>query len=287
MGLITYHKLSALNEDDQLLAAELIQQGFIIKIVDWEDERFDWSKLDLIIIRSIWNYHLNHEKFIDWIRRIESLGAKIWNNPQILEWNSNKKYLEEISRSFTTIDSIFVSKNQLDTNLDVLKQKYWDRIIVKPVISASAFNTIKTSVTQLMNDISIISDNLNHSDLVIQPFIKEIQTLGEWSVIYFNGKFSHSVLKKPKSGDYRTQPELGGSALVKRCSDEIIKTGKDIISFISNKFDAPILYARIDGIEINDKFTLMEIELIEPFLYFGKEDNAPLRLVDALTEITK
>ncbi len=285
IGLITYHKLRDLNDDDQLLAAELIQKGFEVKIADWEDEKVVWTEFDIVIIRSVWNYHLKHAKFINWLSKIDSDGVEIWNNPQMIKWNSDKKYLDEISKSFTSIDSIYISKIQKDLDLMALKQKDWDQIIIKPVISASAFNTVKTTVSQLLAKPTIISENLDHSDLVIQPFIKEIQTIGEWSVIYFNGKFSHSVLKKPKVGDYRTQPELGGSALIERCSDDIIKTGRDIISYISNKFEIPILYARIDGIELNGKFILMEIELIEPFLYFGIDDKATSRLVDALTEI--
>ena len=47
--------------------------------------------------------------------------------------------------------------------------------------------------------------------MMIQPFLPSIATEGEYAVILFDGVYSHTVVKRPKSGDFRVQPHLGGS----------------------------------------------------------------------------
>ena len=44
---------------------------------------------------------------------------------------------------------------------------------------------------------------------LIQPFLPAVTEEGELSLLYFGGRFSHALIKRPKAGDYRTQGQHG------------------------------------------------------------------------------
>jgi hypothetical protein len=101
--------------------------------------------------------------------------------------------------------------------------------------------------------------------LIVQPFVDEIVTQGEWSLVFFSGEYSHAVLKRPAEGDFRVQEELGGHALACDPPSTVIEQARSILA----RVPSTLLYARVDGVERNGRFVLMEVEINEPFLYRG------------------
>jgi len=104
---------------------------------------------------------------------------------------------------------------------------------------------------------------VKEEEFIIQPFLKEIEEDGEWSFLFFGGKFSHALLKKAKAGDFRVQPIFGGSVHPQNPTPALLEIAQQYI----DQFATDCLYARVDGVLVNGHFLLMELELIEPFLF--------------------
>jgi glutathione synthase/RimK-type ligase-like ATP-grasp enzyme len=116
---------------------------------------------------------------------------------------------------------------------------------------------------------------------MVQPFLKNIIKEGEYSLFFFNGKFSHSVLKKPKENDFRVQEEHGGNIQPLKVNTELISIAENIIKQL---FTVP-LYGRVDLVRnTQNEFAIMELELIEPSLYLNKDPQSPQRFAEAFVE---
>ncbi len=165
--------------------------------------------------------------------------------------------------------------------VDLLKQKDWRKAVIKPVISASAHQTYTVDASDLKNGQAKLDDLLTKGGVIVQSFMDEVQTKGEWSLIFFDKKYSHVAIKRPKQDDFRVQREHGGSAEAAIASPALISQAQAVL----DKVESRLLYARVDGIERNGLFFLMELELIEPFLFFGYDADAPGRFAHAFTEI--
>jgi glutathione synthase/RimK-type ligase-like ATP-grasp enzyme len=136
----------------------------------------------------------------------------------------------------------------------------WQEIVVKPLVGASAWQIMRARAADLKE---ALTPELRRTGYLIQPYACEVEQ-GEYSVIFCNGRFSHAILKKPRTGDFRTQPELGAVLSVVQPSDSLLADAAAVLQALP---DVPT-YARIDGIIQNGRFVLMEAELIEPELFF-------------------
>ncbi|MBV9435106.1 MAG: hypothetical protein JOZ44_03585 [Acidobacteria bacterium] len=135
-------------------------------------------------------------------------------------------------------------------------------------MSATAYNTRCVDRSE--------ADELVRGPLLIQQFVPEVRTAGEWSMIFIGGQFSHAVRKYPKQGDFRVQAEFGGR-------EEPATAGSALVAAAAKILDQAehTLYARVDGVEQHGQFLLMELELIEPVLFLALGDAA-IRLARAI-----
>jgi glutathione synthase/RimK-type ligase-like ATP-grasp enzyme len=277
IGIITYHGEPNLSEDDSLLIQPLLGKGFQAQPVLW-DSKTDWRQFDAIVIRSCWDYHLRAEEFLNWLDLLDELGIAVWNPTNILRWNHRKSYLNELAlHGIDVIETIWIEKN---SHLDIggiLEENNWEKAVIKPPIGASAHSVFLVDRTNASELHKQINEALQKSDLMIQPFIKEIQTEGELSIMFIGGEYSHSVVKSPKENDFRSN-YFGNSVKLAEPSEEIILQAKKVYDTIKS----PLLFARIDGINVNGKLKLMEFELIEPYLFFGLFPQAAEKFANAL-----
>lgn len=267
IGFLTCQHWEGLLEKEQALAA-LVSKDIQVDILVWNDASVDWAAYDYLIFRSIWDYFEYPKEFSEWLRHIETLQVKTLNPLSIIKRNQHKFYLKELQeQGIDIIPTVFISMN---TGLDLafLKEKNWEKAVIKPAISAGSFLTRLFSIAELGDVLTEYTPIALERDLLIQPFMPEIQEQGEISLLFFEGKYSHSVLKKPKNGDFRIQSQFGGQYSAYSPDSFIIETAEKVIT----TFGGDLLYARVDGILKNGKFLLMELELIEPDLYF---DYAP------------
>jgi glutathione synthase/RimK-type ligase-like ATP-grasp enzyme len=284
VALATSEKWPQLSPDDGDLSAALRGLGIDAAPVVWSDASVDWSKFAAVIVRSCWDYHLRPAAFHERIDGVERMGVAVWNPPETIRWNADKSYLRDLAaRGVPTVPTAWVEQGDPTSLHDVLWTNGWDRAVVKPAVSASAHETWTTDRAQSAHDESRFHALTARTRTLVQPFVESIVETGEWSLVFIDGAYSHAVLKRPRTGDFRVQEEHGGSAQVLEPGGEVIAAAHDVLA-AAGSMGTGSLYARVDGCIVRDVFVLMELELIEPALYLGTSRAAADRLADAVLE---
>ena len=233
-------------------------------------------------MRSCWDYHLHPSSFIRWLRYLEQLQVPLWNPTPILQWNLHKTYLRDLQTQGVTIPPTCWLKRDSKAELaTILADHGWREAVVKPAISATAYHTWRTTREQARQDQERFAALLQHSDVLVQQFMDPVVTYGEWSLVFFQKQYSHAVLKKAKPGDFRVQDDFGGTVEVVSPGMALIEQAQQIIDCIKD----PVLFARVDGIELDGRLVLMELELIEPFLFLQSNPHAVERFAHAIRMI--
>lgn len=273
---------SNVEDEDQILLDFLKSKGLNLTMEVWNDQAVNWANYDLILVKSPWDYFDKIEEFYQWLNKLENLNLDVLNPAEIIKWNSDKHYLREIAEAGLKVTpTLYFEKNQkpdLNVCFEILKS---EMLIVKPCISGGSKNTLKITRSNLAEVTSLLHGYLEEEAYMVQPFLSEIETQGEWSFLFFNGSFSHNLLKKAKPGDFRVQHYLGGSIHPESAPLHLLKSAQNYI----DQFAKGCLYARVDGLEINGEFVLMELELIEPFLFMFTNQDSYQNYYIALTEM--
>ncbi len=252
--------------DDDLVHEPLRKLGWEVQDVPWDADK-NWSDFDVVIIRSPWDYQQHIEKFLFVLQQIDNSSAKLLNSLEMVNWNIDKKYLFEMqSAGIEIVPTLLIDSLTSEKLQDIFQHFNTDEIIIKPTIGANADDTFRinkqTDVTKLFK----ICETFSNKEALTQPFLNSIITEGEFSLIFLDGKLSHSILKTVQSGDFRVQEEHGGGVIpLPNPEPELITAADKTINFLP---ETPV-YARVDMVRTkNNTFALMEIELIEPCLYF-------------------
>jgi glutathione synthase/RimK-type ligase-like ATP-grasp enzyme len=271
----------SIQPDDAHLAATLERLGVQPVVCVWNDPAVDWSAFDAVLIRTIWDYFKHHAAFLGWLDRLDRLGVPTINDSALLRWNSDKRYLLELAaHGVDVIPTRLASAAELP---DVLAAMTGRQVVVKPSISGSAWHTLRgdagdaalaAAVAQLPREL----------DYLVQPFVPEVVSEGEWSLLYFAGEFSHAVLKRPAAGDYRVQGEHGGSAEPARPDAATLAAADRALATVAAIGHGDQAYVRVDGVVSGGRFLIMELELIEPFLHLAVHPAAAERLAQDVAE---
>jgi len=273
----TCESIPNLTEDDRTLLAPLANLGIEAKPAVWSDPSVSWSSATAVVIRSCWDYHLRLNEFLNWITALEQAGVGLWNPPATLRWNANKSYLRELEQKGVPIVPTLWPEAGFDLEPE-LQQRKWKQAVVKPRVSATAYRTLLTSPDAVDGAQMLVDDLMHGPGAMVQEFLKEVRTQGEWSLIFFSGQFSHAVTKTPKPGDFRSQEEFGGEIRNRQPAKSLIQAADRALATV----DPVPLYARVDGVESGGQFRLMELELIEPALYMSLAEGAAERFAAAI-----
>lgn len=270
-------------KDEDILLIEFFKnKGLNIHREVWTNTSVDWADYDLVLFKSPWDYHEDIIKFYNWLEHLNQLNIKTINPYEIIKWNSDKHYLKDIADSgLAIIPTLFVEKNTSLRAASVFNQLNSEKIIIKPCIGAGSKNTFILTPENITSHQIAIDEFLKKEAFLIQPYIQEIESEGEWSLIFFDGKFSHSVLKKPRSGDFRVQHTHGGSIHPIKMNDKHLYAAEKYIRQHAER----CLYSRVDGVIVNNTFLLMELELIEPFLFLSYDPMAFINYYNALVKL--
>lgn len=273
-----YNTINVNNEDNQIINY-LTEKGLKISKEIWNDEKVEWKNYDLAILKSPWDYFDLIKDFYAWLNKIESLNLKLLNPLATVRWNTDKHYLQDIEKAGLKVTpSIFLTKGD-DIKLHQYFDSYkTDQFIVKPAVSGGSKNTFKVTTANADEINEKLTALVEIEDFIVQPFLKEIEEDGELSFLFFNGKFSHALVKKAAKGDFRVQATFGGTVHPQQPSDELVATAQKYI----DQFAKGCLYARVDGAMVNNEFVLMELELIEPFLFLDTNQKAIGNYYEAL-----
>jgi glutathione synthase/RimK-type ligase-like ATP-grasp enzyme len=277
IGLVTYAKAPQLTDDDRPLIAELARESVQARAVVWDDPQVDWTRYDTLVLRSCWDYHLRPEEFAAWLRTVEARGITLWNSYDVVRWNMHKSYLRALSSQGVLVARTAFLERGCATSLSAVMERNELRdAIVKPAISASATDTWRTG--QASGDTDRFARLIATGDVLVQEFIADVTLRGEWSLIFIDGHFSHAGIKRPKAGDFRVQTEHGGSVNVATPPRHVLDASAAIARLIPGDW----LFARIDGVETDRGYVLMEVECIEPHLFFEHAPEARRHLAEAL-----
>lgn len=206
----------------------------------------------------------------------------MWNPPAVLRWNMEKTYLRDLERAGVSI--VPTEWLEKGTNPDLgglLAERGWMDAVVKPVISAAATRTWRVSHATVLDVGAQFAESLDAGDVMVQPFMSEIQTRGEWSLMFIDGDFSHAVRKMPTEGDFRVQTGFGGRSITDQPDGELIRAARRVLDVAPS----PWLYARVDGIETDAGFVLLELEMLEPSLFFSHTTSGAARFAEAVVVV--
>lgn len=264
VALVTWSGLPQLSDGDRLLQRELQQRGVDAVPAVWDDASVDWTRFDSIVLRSTWDYHKRVDEFRAWLSRMSTLP--LLNRARVVLRNIDKRYLLDFQSIVPTVVSSDVHS--------VMRERDWPRVVVKPLVSATAWHT---------EVLTLDSPPPAHpGPYLVQPFMEEVVRDGEWSFVFFDRQFSHAVLKRPASGDFRVQNDFGGTAEPCVAPPHLAAQARAFLAQI----DGPLLYARVDGIVRDERLLLMELELTEPSLFLDLVPGAAARFADAIEEFS-
>lgn len=262
--------------DDELAVPPLGELGWDVQTISWRDKTVDWNDFEIVVIRTPWDYQREPDAFLEVLGKIDASRARLENDKSIVEWNLNKTYLRDLeNKGVNIVPTIWKEKGITQTDVqDWLAHFDTPEVVIKPTVSATAEFTYRLSGFD-----PELTDIFVNREYIVQPFMPNIVSEGEFSLFYFDGEYSHTILKTPKPRDFRVQEEHGGIITAVAPSAKLLETAREVFEFIS-----PVpLYARVDFVrDARDNFAVMELELIEPALYFRMDDGSPARFAKAL-----
>ena len=247
------------------LKATLESTGATVTATPWSDHVEDASGLgayDLILPVIAWGYHRDHGRWLKACATWREAGLAVANPAEVLRWNSDKAYLARLADKGVPIPRTRwtdrVTQDQVDA---AFAETGAPVLIVKPTVSAGAFRTLRLTPGEVLSDAP-------EGAAMIQPYLKSIETEGETSLLFFGGRFSHAVNKRPMAGDFRIQVQFGGLYRAVTPEAAAMALAEQVLAAI----DEPLLYARIDMARDDaGRWVLMEAELIEPDFYLDHD----------------
>ena len=266
-AILTLKDLSDFECYDHLLIKPMKKKGWDCIMVPWDDRNVSWDSFDLAIIRSTWDYQNRLEDFIKVLQKINQSTCILQNSLELVEWNMDKSYLFDLFEKNIEIVPSLLHKNYKESYImDSFTLFSEDQLVIKPTISANADDTYVINKKNLSLMSASLEKKFSNKSYIIQPYIENIRKEGEYSLIFLGEEHSHTLLKTPKKGDFRVQEEHGGTLqLINETEERILKTAKKVMK--SLPFES--LYARVDLVRKDNSFLLMEVEVIEPSLYFN------------------
>lgn len=279
LAVATCRAWPGLLQDDAPLVEALAARGVTVAGAIW-DEPHPWASYDAVLLRSVWDYFERPREFRAWLDGIELSGVPCWNSPALVRWNSDKHYLLELANRDVPLPPLLVVEagTPVDEALACVRASGWEDLVLKPAISGGAWRTQRVRSDALEGARPLAEQVLRECALLAQPFLPEIVEQGELSFIFFEGTFSHAVRKRAKAGDYRVQWTHGGTHVAIDAPPALIHQAQRALAAAPEAG----LYARVDGIVRDGRFLLMELEQIEPYLFFAEGPGAAARLAEAI-----
>lgn len=278
LWLATNRDHPLLTEDDRHALMALRRADVPAVAFCWGDIPHGMCRGDIVLIRSCWDYHLQPERFMAWLRALDEFGIRVVNGVESIEWNLHKQYLLELEREhgIAIPRTRLYRKGETIPLVEAMSALGAAEIVLKPAISLSAHETHRFDACDPIAA-EVFARLLESHDVLLQAFLPEIGE-GELSLVYFDNKFSHAVRKIPAPGDFRVQKDHGAQHQLVEPPEQAIAQGDRILHATGDVF----AYARVDGVMVDNRFVLMELELVDPVLFFGYDEKATHRFVDVL-----
>lgn len=265
IALVTSDQIPTLTESDRVLAHALAARGLVGEPVVWSDPGVRWGAYDVVLVRSPWDYFLRIDEFLGWVDRLEAEGVRLMNPPAVIRWNAHKRYLRELGeRGAPVVPSVWLERGAGADLARAVSERGWERVVVKPAVSGGAHETWVAEAPFDGEVSARVAAMLARGDVLVQPFINEIARHGELSLLFMDGRFTHAVRKAAKPGDFRVQVEHGGTFEPADVSEAQVAAAARMLAMAPG----PTLYGRVDVVMRGAELLLMELEVLEPDLFF-------------------
>lgn len=281
LAVASSRQFPAVHPDDLHLVASLERLGVQSTVCIWNDPQVDWTAFDAVLIRTIWDYFEHYEAFRAWLDMLDRLDVATINDTNTLRWNSDKRYLLDLERQGVPgIPTDVAHGNRLQ---EIVSSMPGREIVIKPTVSGGAWHTVrgKVGAADFQEAIERLPAKL---DYLVQPFVPDIASNGEWSLMFFDGAYSHAVLKRPTEGDYRVQEQHGGRTAPATPDNHVVEAASNVLAASAALGHRELAYARVDGVVVNGRFLVMELEVIEPSLFLAQRPDAAEHFAQQLVE---
>lgn len=268
--------------EDKLVQKALEKLELKTHRISWDDVHFDWSSTHYALFRTTWDYYYRFQEFSKWLDKV-SKETKLINSEQLIRWNIDKRYLKDLENKGVPIPPTVVIEKGSKTTLQTIHQQYQLKdTVLKPVFSGSARHTYRLNKENLAHYEATFQELVAQESMLLQTFQHNIITEGEKSLMLFNCEYTHAVLKVAKRGDFRVQDDFGGSVHEYHPTEDEIAFAENAV----NACDEKPIYARVDILNDNDgRIALVELELIEPELWFRHRPGAAEKLAIAIKKL--
>ena len=292
IALVTAHAARALDDDLPPLATALQANGADVDIVAWDDTGADWSRFDAAVLRSTWDYTQRAAEFIDWAERVAA-QTRLLNPLEVVRWNSDKHYLGILAQAGVRIvPSTFVEPGQdaravLDAFLlsHAIDAANGGEFVVKPCIGAGSRDAQRHAGADRTAAAMHVERLLDSGrSVLLQPYLDRVDEHGETALVCFDGAFSHAIRKGPllRRGEGPTRALFATEAITPRTPTAQERTVAER-TLAAIPFAQPLAYARVDLIQDRTGSPcLLELELIEPSLFFAHAPDAAARFASTL-----
>jgi hypothetical protein len=282
IAIATCARYEELKADDGLLRGALEGRGIEAVPVIWDADEVAWEEFAACLIRSTWDYHDKHPRFLGWV---EAVGAatELWNPAQLVAWNADKSYLRQLAEAgVRTVPTVWVERDGEARLDDLLAQRGWPEAVVKPTVDLGAMNLRRVRAGSPAGQ-EALAAILREHEAMVQPYLPSLEKDGELSLIYIAGELTHAVRKRPAPGDFRVQSIWGGIFVREEPRRDHVELARQTLEAAFSLTGIEPLYARVDLVDdLNGQPCLIELELIEPNLYLGESEGAAATLADAI-----
>jgi len=248
----------------QYLKAALEAKGLKVERTYWDNPDYDWSQTKAIVFRTIWDYFERFDEFWPWLQAVQA-HTKLVNPMNLIAWNIDKHYLKDLDQwGIPIVPTIFVDKSH-PLPLELLaKNNNWEAVVVKPAIAGGGYLTYKWTQEEWPKAQLLFEELVGQRDMLVQGFVESITTKGEISLMVFDGIYTHAILKKAKSGDFRVQDDFGGTVHPYQARDSEIALAEKVMALC----DPVPAYGRVDIVwDQRGQPMVSELEIIEPELW--------------------
>ncbi|MCR9243773.1 MAG: hypothetical protein NXI31_01990 [bacterium] len=289
LALATCSGLPAHETDDLAFHAALESRGVALERPAWDDPSVDWSRFDGVLVRTTWNYQHRVDEFRAWADRIAAL-TRLDNAASVLRWNSHKSYLRELGAAgVPVVPTIWLDRGSRPDVASLTTVVGGTEGFLKPCVGATAQGTLRFHFDNVGvgRAQELVDERIAREDYMLQPVLANVLSRGEWSAMVFDGELSHCVRKIPVPGDYRVQDDHGGrdepyepTGAEREHVHRVLAVAERILA--EHLGGRRLLYARVDFLWRDDgSCVLVELELIEPALFFRHSPAAAERLAEA------
>ncbi|MFD4420480.1 RimK family alpha-L-glutamate ligase [Agromyces sp. NPDC058484] len=276
-GFVTWEipDVESLFADDRALIAAFAERGVEAEPVAWNDPATDWDSYDGALLRSTWDYVDHLVDFIEVTTTIDRSRCTLVNPLDAVHWNADKHYLDDLDRLGVPIVPLVRGTRADSARIHArVADAGWDELVLKPAVGVGGSGVVRTDAGSLAHVLDGLPSGL---EVMVQPFADAILDEGELSFVFLGEVLSHVLRKHPAKGDFRAHGIYGGTV----AATDVGPGDAAQVAAMLARLPFDLVYARFDVVRVDGRLAVLELELIEPMLYFDRAPGSAGRLADA------